>query len=321
MTDTSLETHKDFPDTFDENSLPDLDAAVLAALTLFERTTLPAFPLEMSGKLLILGSGNAGSVGRILFADINARYADESTYIGELAKANEKKSGPITSAVLISASGGKHAVSIAEALERQQIPTWLLTNNENALARTYVEASRVLVFPKNREPYTYNVSTYMGMILAHTHEDPGVIYRFITETVLKQIPDVLSQFDAFYLIIPPQYILMKDMLLTKFDELFGSRVSARVFTLEQSKHAKTVVPSEREVFISFGDENNMFGIEKNRFHIPLPDTVGYAAMMAIGYYVIGQIQKQHLPYFKDNIKEYTQKASEFFVETVPVIVE
>lgn len=301
---------------FDTDSLPDLDIVVLGALELFQKASLPAFPLPQLQKPLALGSGNAGVIGRILFADTDAHYADESTYKQELIRHR----GHITSAVIISASGGKDADSIAQTLQQEHIPTWLLTNNKNAPARKYVDLSCILVFPKNREPYTYNVSTYMGMLLAKTHEDPNAISQFITDTVAKRIPGTLSQFDAFYFILPPRFILLKDIFLTKFDELFGSRVSARAFTHEESKHARTVVPSNTECFVSFGEENHVFGSEKNRLHIPLPENIGYAALMAIGYYVIGQIQKQHPPYFKENIVAYAKQASAFFGETITPIV-
>lgn len=298
-------------------SLPDLDVAVLGALLLFQKTVLPAFPLGEFQKPLVLGSGNAGTIGRILFADSDAYYADESTYEREFAR----HKNDIDSAVLISASGGKDGVRIARALREWGITTWLFTDTADAPASEYIDPSRILLFPKNREPYTYNVSTYMGMLLAKTYEDVAEIRRFITEVIVQKIPDTLDQFDAFYFIIPPECILLKELFLTKFDELFGANVSVRVFTLAQSKHAKTVVPSDTECFISFGTENIVFGNEKNRIHIPLPDNVGYVALMAIGYYVIGQIQKQHPPYFKDNIEEYTQQASALFHEVITPIVE
>jgi len=65
----------------------------------------------------------------------------------------------------------------------------------------------------------------------------------------------------------------------------------------------------------------MWGEPGQRFHIPLPENAGYAAMMAIGYYVIAQIQKQHPPYFKKNIALYTEKASKVFGDEIKVIVE
>ena len=110
------------------------------------------------------------------------------------------------------------------------------------------------------------------------------------------------------------------MLQVKFIELFGRRIARDVETSEYMKHAVTVVPSD-ELFISFGEENTTWGDPGQRFHIPLPENSGYAAMMAIGYYVIAQIQKQHPPYFKDNITLYTEKASKIFGSTINPVVE
>ena len=108
------------------------------------------------------------------------------------------------------------------------------------------------------------------------------------------------------------------MFLTKFDELFGAKISARVFTVEQAKHAKTVVPSEKELFISIGYDNTIFG--KHRWNISLPQEADYGTLMAIGYYVIGQIQKQHPPYFKQNIEKYCKEASKVFGEKIEVMI-
>lgn len=288
----------------------------MGALELFSKVTVPSFDISQFARPLVLGSGNAEVTGRILFTEHDAIYADEGTYIRVLESAKDTKE-----AVIISASGKKHAVEITENLKERGITTWLLTNNPDAPARAHVDDARVLVFPKNREPYTYNTSTYMGMILGKTGEDPAQIHEFITKEVISHIPKDFGKYDAFYLIIPPECIVIRDMLLTKFDELFGARVSGRVFTLEQSKHAKTVVPSPTELFISFGEENKLFGDSSHRLHIPLPKDTDYVAMMAIGYYVIGQIQKQHPPYFKERIRAYTDAASHMFNQTLAPIVE
>lgn len=314
MDDPSRETGEQI----DSRLLLDLDAVVLDALALFQKETLPTLPFGEWQKPLVLGSGNAAVIGKILFADTDAHYADESSYKHALSQYREH----IGSGVIVSASGGKDADDMARLLQKEGIPTWLVTNNEQiAPADAVIDPGRKVMFPNNPEPYTYNVSTYMGMLLAKTHEDPKATRTFIEETVVQRIPDTFGTFDAFYFILPSECILMKDMFLTKFDELFGARVSARAFTLAQSKHAKTVVPSDTECFISFGEENHLFGKEENRLHVPLPESVGHAAMMAIGYYVIGHIQKQHPPYFKDNITAYAKQASELFNETVTPIAE
>ena len=133
-----------------------------------------------------------------------------------------------------------------------------------------------------------------------------------------KIPSHLRRYDSFFIIIPPEFEPIREMFLTKFDELFGSKVSGRVFTVEQAKHAKTVVPSDRELFISFGYGNKLFG--KHRWDVPLPKGANYGTLMALGYYILGQIQKQHPPYFKKNIESYCKETSKMFGQKIEVIV-
>jgi hypothetical protein len=314
MKDTS---NKHIMDTFTLDSIPDLDVCALGALELFLDAKLPMLTLGSHGRPLVVGSGNAAVTGMILYDERDAILTNESTYRHAL------NTFPIIAgAALISASGGKHAAGIAEHLQKRRIETRLFTTSTKAPAAEFIDnQDHVFVFPKNREPYTYNTSTYMGMLLAKTKERAGDILSFITKEVAPCIPDTLGSRDAFFFILPPRFILMHEMFITKFDELFGAHVSGRVFTLEQAKHAKTVVGSDSEIFVSFGEKNTLFGREDRRIFIPLPLDVDYAAMMAIGYYVIGHIQKQQHPYFKEHIKKYVEEASKVFEQDITAIVE
>jgi len=73
------------------------------------------------------------------------------------------------------------------------------------------------------------------------------------------------------------------------------------------------------LFISFGYKNNIFG--KNRLNISLPSKFSYATLLAVGYYIIGHIQKQNKPYFKENIENYAKEASKMFKQKINPIVE
>ena len=56
--------------------------------------------------------------------------------------------------------------------------------------------------------------------------------------------------------------------------------------------------------------------------IPLPPNAGPAAIMAIGYYVIGKLQEGKPQCFKQNIASYIKKAnSKAFGKGLKVIVE
>lgn len=285
----------------------DLDECVMKALTLFEQERPPkvTFPFK---RPLIVGSGNAAVTGRIMFSDMDAVFSDESSFKTKLDAIPEIDGG-----VLLSASGGKHAPIIARELKRRGKRVVLLTNNQHAPAKEVADETHV--FPKNPEPYTYNTSTYFGMILGKTHEDPAAI-RAHLETL--HVPD-FTPYDAYLIIVPNEFNETREMFLTKFDELFGPVISGRVFTEEQMKHAKTVVPSEKECFIGLGYENTRFG--RSRYNFPLPKNAGPVGTLATGYYLIGKIQKQNKPYFKEHIAEFTRKASETFGEEIKPWVE
>jgi len=300
--------------TFTLDTIPDLDVAVLGALELFQKEKLPRIEI-LYKRPLVVGSGNAEATGRIIFEDTDVVFASESNFESKL-----KHVPDIDGVILISASGGKHAPIIARRAKELGKRVSLITNNSNAPAKEFVENKDLFVFQKNREPYTYNTSTYMGMILGRTHENPKEIQNFIEKYINTiSFPD-LSRHNSYFFIVPPKFSGIIRMLQVKFIELFGRRIARDVETSEYMKHAVTVVPSD-ELFISFGDENTMWGEPGQRFHIPLPENAGYVAMMAIGYYVIAQIQKQHPPYFKENITIYAEKASKVFGSEISTIVE
>jgi hypothetical protein len=260
---------------------------------------------------LVVGSGNAAVTGKMILDDKDAIFADEGNYKHKLSKIKG-----IDGAILISASGTKHAPIIAKELKKRKKKTILLTNNPNAPASKFV--SKTFVFPKNPEPYTYNTSTYMSILIAKTKENPEKILNQIKKI---KVPKTFRKYDSFYIFVPKRFDLIREMFMTKFDELFGPKISGRVFTVEQTKHAKTVVPSNKEFFIGLGcdDRYKIFG--KHKMCVPLSPKANYAEVLALGYYVIGFIQKQNLPYFKNNIERYTKEASKLFKSEIKPIVE
>jgi hypothetical protein len=303
-------------ETFTEDSLPDLDVAVLGALEFFDGTVLPELAFGEFERPLVVGSGNAAIAGRILFSGTRAIFANESTFDGVFRNRDD-----FDAVVVVSASGGKHAAGIVNTAVNEGVDTFLITNTEDSPSGKLLEPSRVQVLPKVREPYTYNVSTYLGMFLTQERIAAADLAAFIEGRVAPRVPENFSAYDAFFITVPESLDAVKGMLATKFDELFGAKVSGRVFTLEEAKHAKTVVPSESECFLSFGEENAAFGAPDARVFIPLPEQAGPAALMTVAYYVIGCIQKQHPPYFKEHIAAYAREASEIFNQEIRPIVE
>ncbi|MFT7507601.1 MAG: hypothetical protein ACI92I_000762 [Acidimicrobiales bacterium] len=308
--------HRQTLETFDLSSIPDLDVVVLGALELFADTELPKLDFSHLKKPLVLGSVNAYMTAQIVFADTPAVFADEASY-----KETSAKTDDIDGVVVFSASGSKHAVAMVKDMLQEGLEVHLVTNTPGSLAGELLSSEFVHVFPKNREPYTYNTSTYLSTILGRTGEDAVAINDFIMKEVSPKLLRNFGDYSAYSILIPSRFKHVRAMLRTKFDELFGPHIIGRVFTDEEVKHAKTVVTSGNELFISFGVENKYYGLAKNRLQIPLPENVDYGALLAISYFVVGQIQKANPSYFKNNIEKYTKTASEIFDQEIKPIVE
>ena len=278
-----------------------LSDVVIDALKLHSSYKLPMIKLGKPGNRLIVASGNAVPTAKIVFNHSVTIIEDEGQYQIVLKENKSIKTG-----VVLSASGTKHAPIIIKDLLKRKINAYLLTCDKTSPAAKLLPKSHIVETKSNVEPITYNTSTYLGMILAKTREDPTKILNHIQKRVKKSLKVDLKNFKSFYIIIPPEFDILKEMLLTKFDELFGGKVNGRCYTSEQTKHAKTVVPSKDELFISIGFENKIFGDKSARWNISLFKGADFASIIAIGYYAIGLIQKNKPPYFMKNAEKYSK---------------
>ncbi len=311
-----MQTHRHILDTFTTENIPTLDTAVFGALELCLETTLPAIHIPHDAHLLVVGSGNAYATGQILFRGCRTCFTNESHYKEALEEHNT-----YDYVVVVSASGGKHADDIAAYANKSGYEVALITANQHAEARQFVTGDHVYVFPKNREPYTYNTSTYLSMILGKTKEDPSQIMGHLEKKILPRLLRSFEIYDAFLFIIPSEFSAVSSMVRTKFDELFGPEVMGRIFTEEEVKHAKTVIPSPNELVISIGVRNDHYGLLKHRLEIPVYDDMDYGGMLSICYAIVGRIQAAHPPYFKNNLVSYTETASKIFGSEIKPIVE
>jgi len=307
---------RDLMEQFSLENIPDLDDCVLGALEFFQDREIPSIKIPYKNPLVV-GSGNAEATGRILFEDTGAIFASESNFKDKL-----KNIKSIDGVVLVSASGGKDAPLIVNGAKKFNKHVTLITNNYHADAEKLLDHKHdhdLFIFPHLREPYTYNTSTYMSMILGHTKENPKNIYDFILSKINNLKLPHFNKYKKFYLIVPPQFSGIKRMLEIKFIELFGRQIAHTIETSDYVKHGTTIVPSD-ELFISFGEENKTFGLPRQRLFIPLPMGADYGAMMAVGYYIIGKIQKSHNPYFKSYLRAYTNSISKVFDKPIKPIV-
>lgn len=277
-----------------------LDEDVISTLDFFSSNPVPDFNIEKYELPFVVGSGNAYNTGLILFSQKAAVFADESNF-KELVHAFESaiESKLIKHAVIISASGEKDSVWELELAKKSGLLAILLTTKKNSSAAKIAE--EVIVFESIDEPYTYNTSTYMGMILSSTKEDPKKIKEFINQL---NFPDNFNNYESYSFVVPDKYLNICPMLDIKKSELFGSNISLRAFSQGHARHAKFVIRSKNELVITLGEENKYFGEPDCRWDIPISEEVDFASVMAITYYIVGKIQSIKKPYFMENIENY-----------------
>ncbi len=310
---TNLEIMK----TFNKKNLPSLSTAVLGALELYIKEGATNFsPLVSQFKNpIVVGSGNAKATGVILYQDY-CFIADENSYKYALTKHD------YDGAIILSASGEKHAAEVAKYYKEKNVKTILLTCNKNSSSEKILGKQNTIVTLKNKEPYTYNTSTYLGWILAKTKEDPKEIYDFIINKVDKVIPKNIGVYKGYLLVTPNKFWRGNHLFHVKFKELFGRNIARDIETYEQLKHAVTVVESDEEGCIQFGTGEVSDIPDERKIRIPLPKNADFGAMMAIGYYVIGKIQENKHRYFEESIEEYISRINKTdFGKNLKVIVE
>lgn len=278
-----------------------LDEDVLKTLDFFTKNPPPDFDIDKFNLPFVIGSGNAYNTGLILFSGKAAIFADESNF-KQLMASFEKaiQSGLITQAVVISASGEKDSVWEIELAKKYSLKTTLLTTKEDSSAAKI--ADELFVFGSIDEPYTYNTSTYMGMILSATKEKAGEIKKYLESL---QFPANFNKYRSYSFVIPDRYVNICPMLDIKKSELFGPHLSMRAFSQGYARHAKFVIRSKDELVITLGEKNEYFGEPDSRWDIiTLPEKINFAGIMAITYYIVGKIQTIKPAYFKENIENY-----------------
>lgn len=279
-----------------------LDENVLKALDFFEQNKPPKLNLDEYSLPFVVGSGNAYNTGTILFSEKAAVFADESNFkniVESYRPAIEK--GLISQAVVISASGEKDSVWETELAKEKGLRTTLLTCGKDSSAAKI--ADKVLAYRKIAEPYTYNTSTYLGMVLSTTGESANEIKKYIQNISL---PENFNKYEGYAFVLPDKFLNICPMLDIKKSELFGPHVSIRAFPEGHARHAKFVIPTEKEFVISVGVENKYFGHADHKWSINIPENASFGTILCLAYFLVGKIQEAKPPYFKENIEKYCQ---------------
>lgn len=281
-------------------NIPTLDEVVFSSLDFFAKNLPPRLDLSSFSLPFVVGSGNAINTGKILFSNHAAIFADESNFKTTVAAYDAViQKELIKDTVIISASGEKDSVWEIELAKQKGLKTTLLTCKPQSSAAKV--ADTVLLYKSIAEPYTYNTSTYLGMVLSATHEDPKAIFDYLKSLV---IPTSFNSYDAYAFILCNKYLNVGPMISIKRDELFGPHVMIRAYTVGHARHAKFVHPWNHELVMCLGEENRYFGDPEHRWDIKIPPWSGFGTMIALSYYLCGLIQRAKPDYYKQDIEKY-----------------
>ncbi len=279
--------------------LPNLDESVMQALDFFKSNAPAKLNLKTGVWRFVVGSGNAYNTGKIIFKGQPAIFASESDFLEKLSAYKSLiKSGVIKEALIISASGEKDATWEIAAAKKSGLKTTLMTCSPQSSGAKI--ADLVIPYRKIAEPQTYNISTYLGMIMSISGEKAQNIQATIKKL---RLPKNYTTYNAYTFVLPDEFAEITPMLEIKRHELFGPHLSLRAFSAGEARHAKFVMPWEKELVISL-EENKYFGLKEHRFQVKMPRSYGPGLVMALTYYLIGQIQKAKTPYYKKNIAKY-----------------
>jgi len=297
------------------NKLPNIDQTVLDALDFFVKNKPAHLNLKTFSFPLVVGSGNAFNTAQVIFTGQPAIIANETNFKTILSAYKKLiKNKTITQVMVISASGEKDSVWEVKLAKKNGLKTTLLTCSPDSSAAKL--ADKVIICKKLPEPYTYNVSTYLGIMLAAGKEEARGIKEFITHLKLSRD---LKKYNAFSFILPDEFGTIAPMLEIKRNELFGPFISLRAMSFGEARHAKFVNNSDKELIISLG-ENKYFGLKKNRWNINIPKNAGNSFIMALTYYLVGKIQETKAPYFKKNIASFCKNGPKAYGSDKPFSV-
>jgi len=271
---------------------------------------------DMGNRVLVCANGNAFYTAQLMLGN-GPIYATDKNFLDHVA------GRPLEHIVILSASGSKGIEAVPQHY-RGKVPITFFTTTpdsdcEHAI-RQFDGNFEPIVTPRVTEMHTYNVSTYLGMILAAFGEDIQPIIDHIREKVdpalepyikgSKRSGERLTFADAtgFYFVLPdsPEEVdcnihsfePIGELYRKKFNELLRDYVSAEVNILNQNDHGEYMPDSPSELYVYMGVKDQGIVPPERSLEVPMPDKLTAANKFAIGYYVISKIIEAHVPIFE-----------------------
>lgn len=278
-----------------------LDSYVIKTLDVIGSWEYPNKDVVKKSDLnVFMGSGSAACVAQMFTYKYGGTNLSADEYAIFLANATEKQ----YNIYIVSASGGKDAVKMAQACKDAGMPAILITCNENAPSKDLVK--ELIDFPSFIDPPTYNVSTYFGMVYWLFEENP----RQAKEFVLKLPKLNLRKYKSVFFVSDDLHLPVAKMATRKVGECLEN-IMANGEGQSQAAHGVILQANKHRLIVRL---NTDYPIEKSKYYDIKNDT--FLGLLASTYYLIGNNQKSsdikntfnnYLKAVKENHWQLTEK--------------
>jgi hypothetical protein len=275
-----------------ETKIEKLDSYVIKTLDVIGSWEYPQVNITKSDKNVFMGSGSAVCVSQMFNYKFGGISLSADQYLAFLQNATEKE----YNIYILSASGGKDAVNMAQACKDAGMQASLITCNQDAPCKDLVK--EMFVFPSFVDPPTYNVSTYFGMVYWLFKENPREARDFVLK--LKKIN--LRKFKSIFFVSDDLHAPIAKMATRKVGECLEN-IMANGEGQSQATHGVILQPNKHRLIIRL---NTNFPVNNSKFYDINIDS--FLGLLASTYYLIGQNQKNSD--IKNTINNYSKTVQE-----------
>lgn len=275
-----------------DTKIEKLDSYVIKTLDVIGSWEYPQVDIKKSDFNIFMGSGSAVCVAQMFTYKFGGVSLSADQYLAFLQNTTEKQHN----IYILSASGGKDAVNMAQACKEYGMPASLITCNQDAPCKDLVK--EIFVFPSFVDPPTYNVSTYFGMVFWLFGENPRDVRDFVLK--LKKIN--LKKYKSIFFVSDDLHTPIAKMATRKVGECLEN-VMANGEGQSQAAHGVVLQPNKHRLIIRL---NCNFPVNNQKYYDINTDT--FLGLLASTYYLIGQNQKNSD--IKNTINNYSKIVKE-----------
>ena len=295
-----------------------LDFYVGKALDFFETAGDYKLELPPCERPLVIGSQSGYWAGVQMFRSAKRAFAHAKEVNAQYVMDTERDS--LDGVVLVSASGSRQMVPLAEYALKCGLPVYLIVcEPDSSVTRKFKKRRKFteILVHAPKEPPTINTCTYGRMLQGVTHEDPRLIRQFLSE--MPKPAGGYRRASALTIILSDRMEAVGEMVGWKINgEKIGRQAGGIAKYLTNLMHGGFVVDAPGELYVALGlKAKEQAALAKVLRAVPSRrkltvdfdrKTNGPLAVMLAGYSIVGRFQRK-FPAFQKNIPRYKRRTA------------